>query len=142
MTGDYWIRRKKLPMRVLFARATILSSIRCLRALHDEKGIIWPKEVAPFHVHLLELGSEKPNIRNEAEKIYRNLQDNEVEILYDDREETSAGEKMADADLIGIPLRVVISEKSLAKGGVEIKKRPEPQTEIIPAGELLSRTIN
>lgn len=98
---------------------------------HDEKGIIWPENVAPFQVHLLSLGENE-----EAEKIYEQLKQKNVEVLYDDRE-ASAGEKFADSDLIGIPLRVVISKKSLAAGGVEVKKRNESESNVISIEEFL-----
>jgi prolyl-tRNA synthetase len=100
---------------------------------HDEKGIIWPESVAPFHVHLLDLGAKA-----EAEKIYKELADKKIEVLHDDRE-VSAGEKFAEADLIGIPWRVVVSKKSLEKGGMEAKERKEEKTEILKIEELLIR---
>jgi prolyl-tRNA synthetase len=98
---------------------------------HDEKGIIWPESVAPFKVHLLSL-----NKNEEAEKIYNQLQTAGVEVLYDDRE-VGAGEKFADSDLIGIPYRVVVSEKSLIGGGVELKKRNEKENKIVEIKELV-----
>jgi len=98
---------------------------------NDENGIIWPETVAPFKVHLISLGKNE-----EAEKIYNDLEKNNIEVLYDDREDTSAGAKFADADLIGIPYRVVVSEKSLAGGGVEMKKRNEKESEIIKIDQL------
>lgn len=98
---------------------------------HDEKGIIWPESVAPFQVHLLSLNKNK-----EAEKVYDLLQKKKIEALYDDREDMSAGEKFAEADLIGLPYRVVISEKSLTAGGVEIKKRNEKESRIVKVEEL------
>jgi prolyl-tRNA synthetase len=98
---------------------------------HDEKGVIWPESVAPYKVHLISL-----NKNSEAEKIYQNLVKNNIEVLYDDRE-ASAGEKFADSDLIGIPYRVVVSEKSLAGGGVEIKKRGESQGKIISEKDVI-----
>jgi prolyl-tRNA synthetase len=100
---------------------------------HDEKGIIWPESVAPFQVHLLDLGQKE-----EAEKIYQKLLSRNIEVLLDDRE-ISAGEKFADADLLGIPLRVVVSKKSLEKGGVEIKERRKEKTEIIKIEKLLDK---
>jgi prolyl-tRNA synthetase len=102
---------------------------------HDEKGIIWPEDAAPFQVHLLVLGSE-PAVHREAEKIYNLLQKNNTEVLYDDRE-ASAGEKFADADLIGIPYRVVVSEKSLKAGGVEVKKRNENEPKLVNIKKLM-----
>lgn len=97
---------------------------------HDEKGIVWPESIAPFKVHLLSLGKDE-----EAQKIYEQLVAQGVEVLFDDRE-VSAGEKFADADLIGIPYRVVISGKSLEKGGAEIKKRSEMESRIVALEEL------
>ncbi|HOW60789.1 MAG TPA: His/Gly/Thr/Pro-type tRNA ligase C-terminal domain-containing protein [Candidatus Moranbacteria bacterium] len=100
---------------------------------HDEKGIVWPENVAPFKVHLLSLGEDA-----EAEKIYRELLGKGIEVLFDDRD-VSAGEKFADSDLIGIPYRVVVSKKSLVAGGAEIKKRNSEKTEIVKIKELLEK---
>jgi prolyl-tRNA synthetase len=88
----------------------------------DDKGIIWPVSIAPFKVHLVELTSENKSVREKAEKIYDLLVKNNIEVLYDDRE-ARAGEKFNDSDLIGIPIRIVISEKTLEKGEFEIKIR-------------------
>jgi len=88
----------------------------------DDKGIIWPVSIAPFKVHLVELTSENKSVREKAEKIYDLLVKNNIEVLYDDRE-ARAGEKFNDSDLIGIPMRIVISEKTLEKGEFEIKIR-------------------
>jgi prolyl-tRNA synthetase len=99
---------------------------------NDEKGILWPEAVAPFKTHLISLGKNE-----EAEKIYEDLTKNNFEVLYDDRE-ISAGEKFADADLIGIPWRVVVSEKSLAAGGAEIKKRSEKENRIVKLENLIN----
>ncbi|MFA6159491.1 MAG: aminoacyl--tRNA ligase-related protein [Parcubacteria group bacterium] len=96
----------------------------------DEKGIIWPESVAPFKVHLISLGKNE-----ETENIYNDLIESGVEVLYDDRE-LSAGEKFADSDLIGIPLRIVISKKSLENGGVEIKKRNEKESRILKIEDI------
>lgn len=98
---------------------------------HDDRGIIWPEAVAPFKIHLLSLDKNQA-----AEKIYQNLAKNQIEVLYDNRE-MSAGEKFADADLIGLPYRLVVSEKSLKAGGVELKKRNESKSEIIKEKEIV-----
>jgi prolyl-tRNA synthetase len=100
---------------------------------HDEKGIVWPQSVAPFQVHILSLGKNE-----EAQKIYDDLVKNNVEVLYDDRD-VSAGEKFADSDLIGIPWRVVVSEKSLKSGGVEIKKRNEEKGEVVEINKIIGQ---
>ncbi len=102
---------------------------------HDEKGIVWPKEVAPFQVHLIQIENSQ-KVKREAEKIYQNLSKRGIEVLYDDRDK-SAGEKFADADLIGIPARIVISERTLAKSSAEVKKRNEEKIELIKISKIL-----
>lgn len=95
---------------------------------HDQNGIIWPKSVAPFQVHLVRLG-KKDGSEKEADKIYETLQKEGIEVLYDDRDESS-GVKLKDADLIGIPLRIVVSEKTLSKKSLEIKERNKKEFEL------------
>lgn len=102
-----------------------------VETLSDEKGMIWPESIAPFAVHLIQIG----NVSDQALKLYEDLKQKGLEVLLDDRD-ASAGSKFADADLIGIPHRVVISEKSLEKGGLEYKKRNESDSKIITEGEL------
>ncbi len=102
---------------------------------HDDNGIIWPEAVAPFQAHLIALGKDE-KIYKQAEELYEKLSAQGVAVLYDDRANVMAGEKFADADLIGLPLRIVISEKSLKAGGVEVKKRDGKKSEIIKPGEL------
>jgi prolyl-tRNA synthetase len=97
---------------------------------HDDKGIIWPKNVSPFLVHLVDL--QQPE---ETKKIYERLKNEGVDSLWDDRE-MSAGEKFADADLIGCPVRVVVSARSLQNGGVEARLRNETESKIIPVDKL------
>jgi prolyl-tRNA synthetase len=105
--------------------------------LSDEKGLIWPESIAPFSLHLIVLGKDKDSeAHKQAEDIYKKLTDAHVEVLFDDRE-ASAGEKFADSDLIGIPMRVVVSDKSLLAGGVEIKERKADTSEIISVEQLL-----
>jgi prolyl-tRNA synthetase len=99
---------------------------------HDEQGIIWPDSVAPFDIHLVSLAkSQDDEVGQQAEAIYRQLQEAKIEVLFDDRKE-SPGVKFADADLIGIPWRVTISSRSLQNGGVEVKRRSETEKEIVP----------
>ncbi len=101
---------------------------------YDERGIIWPEALAPFRVHLISLGGKA---KKSAEKLYKDLLAKGVEVLYDDRDDKTAGEKFADADLIGIPWRMVVSEKTLEKNGVEIKKRSEKEVRIVPVNTFL-----
>ena len=91
-----------------------------VEANHDEKGIIWPENIAPFKAHLIGLTANNRRLTAFANKIYNNLQKAGVEVLYDDRKEATAGEKFTDADLIGIPYRLIISEKTGNK--IEVKK--------------------
>ena len=95
--------------------------------LHDEQGIIWPLETAPFQVHLIALHKTE----KQADKIYQEMVDSGIEVLYDDRENKSAGQKFAEADLLGIPIRMVVSEKTLEEQSVEVKKRGEEKTELV-----------
>lgn len=93
--------------------------------LSDEKGIIWPESVAPFKVHLVGLNLEEEDVKTRAEEVYKKLEDAGVEVFFDDRVETRAGEKFADADLIGIPWRVVVSKKN--GDMLEVKRRSEEE---------------
>lgn len=109
-----------------------------VEALADDKGIIWPETVAPFRIHLVALaGKEGKEVVTAADKLYGELRGAGVQVLYDDRE-VSAGNKFADSDLIGIPYRVVISEKTLAKGEIEIKVRQTGEVRMVKIGEVLT----
>lgn len=102
---------------------------------HDESGIIWPENIAPYKVHLLSL-----NQNDEAEKIYQELTKENIEVLYDDRD-MSAGEKFADSDLIGCPYRIIVSKKSIASGGVEIKRRDSEESKIVSFNEIKENLV-
>ncbi len=104
-----------------------------VEACHDQNGIVWPKEIAPFQVHLIVLGENSI----EANKIYHQLIKNGFEVLYDDREKVLAGEKFAEADLIGIPIRLVISSKTNNK--IEWKERGKKEIELIQYSEVTER---
>jgi prolyl-tRNA synthetase len=102
---------------------------------NDEKGIIWPESIAPFKVHLIPLTAKnkiaQAKIARSAEKIYQDLIKAGIEVLFDDRKDAAAGEKFAEADLFGIPYRIVISEKTIEKGSVEVKKRNGEKIELV-----------
>jgi prolyl-tRNA synthetase len=102
---------------------------------HDQKGIIWPEAVAPFLVHLIPIETADFQVRKTAENLYKNLQKEGIEVLYDQRE-TSPGVKFADSDLIGIPQRVVVSKKTLKKGSIELKKRDKLRPKLIKIRDL------
>ncbi|MEK7450354.1 MAG: aminoacyl--tRNA ligase-related protein [Patescibacteria group bacterium] len=112
---------------------------------NDGKGIIWPENVAPYRTHLIgimnnarpERDRRESRIKERTDEVYEKLQKAGVEVLYDDREDVSAGGKFADADLIGIPVRMVVSEKTQDK--IEWKKRTEEKTELLSLDEILGR---
>lgn len=101
----------------------------------DEKGIIWPKSVAPFDAHLVHI--EDPGTEPGAQKAYETLKNAGVDVLWDDREDVSAGEKFADSDLIGIPTRLVVSKKTGDK--IEWKTREDEKTELLSIEEVVNR---
>jgi len=107
-----------------------------VEVLADDKGIVWPESIAPFQIHLVSLCTEEADIKK-ADELYESLQKQNKEVLYDDRQGVRAGEKFADSDLIGIPLRVIISPKTLANDSVEIKGRTESEARIVSIDELL-----
>jgi prolyl-tRNA synthetase len=102
---------------------------------HDDKGIIWPPSAAPYQVHLCPLSLDKSGVLPTAEKIYRDLQDEGIEVLFDDRDE-SPGVKFNDADLLGIPLRLTLSPRTLQSQSVEAKWRTEKETRLLPLDNL------
>ncbi len=102
----------------------------------DDKGIVWPAEVAPFHVHLISISSGNGDVTAEADRVYELLHENGIEVLYDDRD-VRAGEKFADADLIGIPTRLVVSEKTMSEGGIEVVARKDGTTTFVNDSELI-----
>ncbi|MFA7676502.1 MAG: aminoacyl--tRNA ligase-related protein [Candidatus Shapirobacteria bacterium] len=104
---------------------------------HDDKGIIWPSSIAPYQVHLIGLDLFDDKIKSQAEKLYQDLLNKNIEVLFDDRLDITAGAKFADADLIGIPTRLVISKRSLENGGIESKKRNQDKNEIIAFDKII-----
>jgi prolyl-tRNA synthetase len=108
-------------------------------ACHDEDGLIWPVSIAPFQVHLILLPSRDSSIITEkASSLYSRLLENNIEVLFDDRDE-SPGVKFKDADLIGCPLRLTVSERTLAQGSVELKIRSQPGKILVPMDEVMAR---
>ena len=103
---------------------------------HDDKGIVWPKTVAPFQVHLIHLGKDDV-IKSKTQALYEQLQSAGFEVLWDDRD-VGAGEKLNDADLIGIPVRLVMSARSLEAGGLEWKERSQGNSKTVSHSDLIS----
>jgi len=106
---------------------------------HDDKGIIWPASVAPYQVHLIGLDLKDEKMSSKVHKVYKVLKDNNIEVLFDDREDVTAGEKFADADLIGVPIRLVVSKRTEDK--VEFKKRNEKETKLLSLEEITNKFL-
>ncbi|MBI3365603.1 MAG: proline--tRNA ligase [Ignavibacteriae bacterium] len=104
---------------------------------HDEYGIIWNKTLAPFHVHLVLVNSNNPSVVAVAESLYTKLDEKRIDVLYDDRKEVSPGFKFKDADLLGMPLQLIVGEKNVANGNVEIKERRTGKREVIDIGKAI-----
>ncbi len=102
---------------------------------HDDYGIVWPAEVAPYQLHLLSLSSDTTEVAEASDRLYSALQEAGYDVLYDDRAER-AGVKFNDADLIGIPWRVTVSPKTLAQDSVEVKKRSAREHQLVPLQDL------
>ncbi|MBE0430411.1 MAG: proline--tRNA ligase [Dehalococcoidia bacterium] len=105
---------------------------------HDDKGIIWPPSVTPYQIHLCALNLDKPSVLPTAEKVYRELQEQNIEVLFDDRDD-SPGVKFNDADLLGIPLRLTLSPRTLQSQSVEVKRRTAQETDLVPLENLAVR---
>jgi prolyl-tRNA synthetase len=106
---------------------------------HDENGIIWDKTLAPFQVHLLALNMKKENIIEAADKIYNNLKESGIDVLFDDRVDAQAGFKFNDADLLGMPIQVIVGDKKLKENKVELKIRKTGERFDIEINELNKR---
>ena len=114
----------------------LLASV--IEASHDEKGIIWPFSVAPFEVYLCPLFLEDERVSQTAEMLYNELTDSGIEVLYDDRIE-SPGVKFNDADLLGIPLRITVSPRTLEKNSVELKWRTEKKADLVSIDGIIDQ---
>ncbi len=111
-----------------------------IEASHDERGIIWPEEVAPFHIGLINLKTGDDACDQACEGLYSKLSAGGVETLYDDRKER-AGAKFADMDLIGLPWQVVIGPRGLEKDEIEVKNRATGEKEVMSMGAVLNRFL-
>ena len=107
-----------------------------VEVLADAKGIVWPEEVAPYAVHILSITGGNRDVSTEADRLYELLRENGIETLYDDRD-IRAGEKFADSDLIGIPKRVIVSEKTMSEGGVEVVLRKDGSTTFVAESDII-----
>ncbi|MFP6635900.1 MAG: proline--tRNA ligase [Dehalococcoidia bacterium] len=105
---------------------------------HDDKGIVFPALIAPYQVHLVGLNLADEQVAEEAERLYQELQDQGFEVLYDDRTEGSAGVKFNDVDLLGLPVRLVVSPRNLKAGVVELKQRLEETSSMVPTSDVVA----
>lgn len=107
---------------------------------HDERGIIWPTELAPFELHLVALNQDRVLVKETADRLYTELQSAGLRVLYDDRDE-SAGVKFNDADLLGLPWRMTVSPRTLEREAVELKRRTEKEFASVPLAEAVAQTV-
>ncbi len=105
---------------------------------HDDKGIIWPFPIAPYHVYLCALSIDNKDVSAASEKVYEEMVENGLEVLFDDRME-SPGVKFGDADLLGMPIRVTISSRTLKTQSAEVKLRKEKEFQLVPLGDVVAR---
>lgn len=106
---------------------------------HDEKGIIFPAPIAPYQVHLVGLNLSDEEVAAAADRLYGQLWDQGIETLYDDRTDQAAGVKLNDADLLGLPVRLVVSPRNLKSSVVEVKGRKDAEAETVPTDQLIAR---
>lgn len=132
---DYKYTDEKGKQKIVYMGSYGIGSTRVMGVLvekfHDENGIIWPEQVAPFQVHLLSLKENQ-----KADKIYHALEEQGIEVLYDDRD-ISPGEKFAEADLIGIPYRLIVSKKSGSK--IEMKRRGKKDSQLLDLKQIINK---
>lgn len=107
-----------------------------VEALADEKGLVWPKELAPYHVHLISITGGNKDIAAEADRVYDQLRENNIEVLYDDRD-LRTGEKFVDWELIGIPTRLVVSEKTVEAGSIEVSARKNGPASLVSESNII-----
>ena len=103
---------------------------------NDEAGIIWPEEIAPFKVHLIGIKLNEASVKQKADEIYKILEEAGIDVLYDDRD-ARVGEKFADADLIGCPFRLIVSDKAIKKNTLEIKKRDSGEVSFVKVEKII-----
>ena len=105
---------------------------------HDERGIVFPAPIAPYQVHLVGLNLTDAAVAAAADRLYQQLWDAGIETLYDDRPDPAAGVKLNDADLLGLPLRLVVSPRNLRNNAVELKARTETEARMVALDEVIA----
>ena len=109
----------------------------CIEQCHDDNGIIWPAALAPWDLLIVPLNMSKDDIKKAAESLYEQALKLGLNVLLDDRED-SAGVKLKDADLIGVPLRLVIGERKFAEGKIEFRRRSEKTSDDVTVDTALA----
>jgi prolyl-tRNA synthetase len=104
---------------------------------HDKYGIIWGKSIAPYHVHLMCVNANNEKVLSTAEHLYTKLQESLIDVLYDDRNDVTPGFKFKDADLLGMPLQIIVGEKNITSGKVEFKERKSGKRELVEVGKVV-----
>ncbi len=104
---------------------------------HDDRGIVWPDSIAPFSVHLLQIGKPDKDLKKIADRAYNKLVKSGIEVLYDDRVDYQPGEKLAEADLVGLPWRAVVSAKNIVQDKIEIKRRSEAEPQLVKVEDFI-----
>ncbi len=136
---DLYVKNKKGEKKYLTMGCYGIGTTRLIGAIveknHDNQGIIWPENVSPYKFHLIGLDLIDKNVYKKTINIYKKLLEKNIEVLFDDRLNVSAGEKFKDADLIGIPHRLVVSKKT--KDKIEYKKRSKKETKLLNFEEIL-----
>jgi prolyl-tRNA synthetase len=134
---DYYFTNEKGEKEIVYMASYGIGPSRLMGVIvekfADEKGMIWSESIAPYSVHLLSLGEN-----SEADKVYEKLTGEGIEVLYDDRD-VSAGMKLADADLIGCPSRIVVSSKTIKNNNIEFKKRTQAEAQFLSLEEVLAK---
>jgi prolyl-tRNA synthetase len=105
----------------------------------DENGIIWGGEISPFDVEVISISGKNENVKKEADGLYSALIQKNIDVLYDDRDDLSPGVKFKDADLIGIPVQVIVSEKNLKNSEIELKIRRSGERIKLPKDSILNK---
>jgi prolyl-tRNA synthetase len=104
---------------------------------HDDRGMVFPAPIAPYQVHLVGLNLSQAEVAASAESLYKELWESGLETLYDDRADQAAGVKLNDADLLGLPVRLVVSPRNLNQGAVEVKGRQDAEATMVPVDEVV-----
>jgi len=132
---------RSVPIALGRYRVHVDRVIAALAERHrDEHGFVWPAAVAPYHVYLMTVGKASPEVNAAVERIYGNLRDAGIAVLFDDRDER-AGVKFNDADLLGAPWRVAVGERGLQSGAVEVKARNQDEVHLVPVEQVTSHVL-